>query len=50
MKLLIVGYFNGERQVLDIATNWIEGYKLLVDYKLAYGPNWDIQLKCEVTK
>lgn len=43
--ITIIGKYKDTIRVLDTAETMIEAYKLLSEYKEAYGPKWEIDIK-----
>lgn len=43
-RYYIIGTYKGKKQVLDCFDTLKECVKLIPEYKLAYGPNWEIDI------
>lgn len=43
-KYYIVGFYNNKKEYLDTAETFREATKLLLEYSMAYGPSWTIDI------
>lgn len=47
MKYKIMGKYNGRKwEVVDTASSRAEAYRLMVEYNIAFGPDWRLAIKC----
>ena len=44
-KYKIIGTYKGKKEVLDVVNTRSEAQKLKIEYQMAYGANWIIEVK-----
>lgn len=43
-RYYIIGIYNGKKETLDCFDTLTEATKMMLEYRLAYGPNWEIDI------